>query len=66
MANRFQPATDVYVLDMEYWECAYLRPIQQETLAKTGDSDRRMIIAEYTLCAKNPSSSGKIYTVTTS
>lgn len=66
VANRFQPATDVYVLDMEYWECAYLRPIQSETLAKTGDSDRRMIIAEYTLCAKNPSSSGKIYTVTTS
>lgn len=66
VANRFMPAANVYVLDMEYWEVAYLRPIQQEELAKTGDSDRRMLLAEYTLCAKNPSSSAKIYTTTTS
>lgn len=66
VANRFMPAANVYVLDMEYWEVPYLRPIQQEELAKTGDSDRRMLIAEYTLCAKNPSSSAKIYTTTTS
>lgn len=66
VANRFMPAANVYVLDMEYWEVAYLRPIQQEELAKTGDSDRRMLIAEFTLAALNPSSSGKIYTTTTS
>lgn len=66
VANRFMSAANVYLLDMEYWEVAYLRPIQQEVLAKTGDSDHRLILAEYTLGALNPSSSAKIYTTTTS
>lgn len=66
VANRFMPAANVYVLDMEYWGVAYLRPIQRESLAKTGDSDVSHILAEYTLVAKNPSSSAKIYTTTTS
>lgn len=66
VANRFQPAGTIYALDMEYFEVAYLRPIQQEDLSKTGDSDRKMLLAEYTLVAKEPTSSGKIYTVTTS
>lgn len=65
VANRFMPSNNVYVLDMEYFEVAYLRPIQQEDLAKTGDSDRKLLIAEYTLCAKEPDSSAKIYTTTT-
>lgn len=65
-ASRFVPAGNVLVADMEYWSVDYLRPIQQETLSKTGDSDRRLILAEYTLCAKSPSSSGKVYTVTSS
>lgn len=64
VANRFTPAANVYVLDMEYWSVAYLRPIQRDELSKTGDSDRALILAEYTLCAKNPSSSAKIYTTT--
>lgn len=64
VANRFMPAGNVYVLDMEYWSVSYLRPIQQESLAKTGDSDRAMLLAEYTLCAKEPDSSAKIYTTT--
>lgn len=66
VANRFMPTNNVYLLDMEYWECAYLRPIQRDELAKTGDSDRALLIAEYTLVAKEPDSSAKIYTTTTS
>ena len=66
VANRFQPAATVFALDMEYWCVAYLRPIQTEELGKTGDSDRRMIITEYTLASKNEAASGKIYTTTTS
>ena len=58
------PAGNVYVLDLEYWSVSYLRPIQQQQLAKTGDSDRTMLLAEYTLCAKEPDSSAKIYTTT--
>jgi len=64
--SRFTPASNVYVLDTEYWEAAFLRPINQKPLAKTGDSEHRQILAEVTLCAKNPSSSGKVYTTTTS
>lgn len=66
VANRFMPAANVYALDMEYWCVAYLRPITTEDLGKTGDSDRRMLIAEYTLGSKNEAASGKIYTTTTS
>ena len=66
VANRFQPAGTVYALDMEYWCVAYLRGIQTEDLSKTGDSDRRLIITEYTLGSKNEAASGKIYTTTTS
>lgn len=66
VANRFTPAANVYALDMEYWGVAYLRPLQRESLAKTGDSDRAMILAEYTLASHAPGSSGKVYTTTTS
>jgi hypothetical protein len=66
VANRFQPAATVFALDMEYWCVAYLRPIQTTKLAKTGDSERSMILAEYTLGSKNEAASGKVYTTTTS
>jgi hypothetical protein len=33
-------------------------------LAKTGDAEKRMILAEYTLTAKNEKSSGAIYDLT--
>jgi len=66
VASRFSPATDVYILDLETWECCYLRPIQSSELAKTGDSDRRQILAEFTLAAHSPNANAKIYTTTTS
>lgn len=66
MANRFQQNTNVYVLDLEYWCVSYLRPIQTEDLAKTGDSERRMILSEYTLEAKNEKASGLLSAVLTS
>lgn len=64
VADRFMPtqagAHAVYVLDMEYWEVAFLRDFQTEPLAKTGDSDRSLVLAEYTLKALNPNASAKI------
>ena len=66
VADRFTDTDVAYAFDLEYWEASYLRPIRQQQLAKTGDSDRVQLITEVTLCAKNPSSSGKIYTLTTS
>lgn len=64
VASRFMPAGNVYCIDPEYWEIAYLRPIQKIDLAKTGDSERKMLLAECTLIAKEPNSSAKIYTTT--
>jgi hypothetical protein len=64
VANRFMSAVNVYALDMDYWSVDYLRPIQTEALSKTGDSDRSMIISEYTLSSLNEAASGKIYTTT--
>ena len=37
---------------------AYLRPFQTESLAKTGDSIKQMIIAEYGLMSKNQAANG--------
>ena len=66
VANRFTVASQAYILDLEYWSVAYLRPIQNVELAKTGDSDRSMLLCEATLVADNPNSSAKITALTTS
>lgn len=58
--NRFQRAGPVFVLDMDYWKVAYLRPVKQKEIARTGASTKRFIDVEYTLVAANPLSSGKI------
>ena len=58
--NRFMPSTQIYFLDMEYWAIAELRGMETVPLAKTGDSDRAMLITELTLEARNQASSGKI------
>lgn len=66
VANRFTAAGNALVLDMEYWGIASLRGFTHELLAKTGDSTHGQIVGEKTVVALNPSSSAKIYTLTTS
>lgn len=58
--NRFMEPSTILVLDMEYWALAELDGIQEVPLAKTGDSDRAMIITEVTLESRNQAASGKI------
>ena len=55
-----------HVVDTEMWAAAYLRPFQVQDLAKTGDADKKQLLVEYTLIAKNEASSGKIADLTTS
>ena len=43
----------LYFFDYDFWSIDYLRPFQTETLAKTGDSMKQLMIAEYGLRAKN-------------
>lgn len=62
-ANRFQRARDVLVLEMEKWGVAYLpgRKLVSIKLAKTGDSEKRQILSEYTLEARNEKASGGVF-----
>jgi hypothetical protein len=60
VADRFMPTGMLYCLDMEYWEVAYLRPFQSWDLAKTGDTERKQILVEYTLKALNRDSGANI------
>jgi hypothetical protein len=56
--DRFQRARDCWFIDFDFWAVAYLRPFQTESLAKTGDSIKQMIIAEYGLMSKNQAANG--------
>jgi hypothetical protein len=66
--NRFQRARDVLVLQLEMWALAYVngRRMVSLPLAKTGDSDRRMMLSEYALVARNEKSGGGVFDLTTS
>lgn len=66
--NRFSRSRDALVLQMDMWACAYLsgRRMVSTPLAKTGDSDLKVILSEYTLVARNEGSSGAVYDLTTS
>ena len=68
VANRFQRPRDVLVLETDKWAVAYLngRNMISIPLAKTGDSERREILAEYALVARNEKSSGGVFDNTTS
>jgi hypothetical protein len=68
VANRFQRSRDVLVLEMDKWAVAYLngRNMISIPLAKTGDSDRSQILAEYALVARNEKSSGGVFDNTAS
>ena len=64
--NRFSRGRTVLFLDIEMWSVAYLRPMQQIQVARTGDAEKRVLLAEYTLVCKNELASGKLPDLTTS
>lgn len=68
VANRFQRARDVLVLEMDKWAVAYLngRKMISLPLAKTGDSERTQILSEYALVSRNEKASGGVFDNTTS
>ena len=51
--SRLMLADMLFFVDYDFWAVDYLRPFQTETLAKTGDSIKQLMIAEYGLRAKN-------------
>ena len=48
------------------WSVDYLRRFQTVDLAKTGDAEKRLLLTEWTLVAKNEASSGTVADLTTS
>ena len=64
VANRFSPKRNAFVLDTEFFGVGMLRPMQTVDLAKTGDAEKRMILAEYGLMVKNEAASGAVYDLT--
>jgi len=66
MPSRENRSRDVFILQDDMWAVGVLRPTKNTNLAKTGDSTKRQVITELTLCAKNEKSSGGIFDNTTS
>lgn len=64
--SRFNRDRTLCVLDMSYWAIAYLRRMQSQELAVTGDSTNRMLLAEWTLESRNEAASGKVTDLATS
>lgn len=68
VANRFMRTRDVLVLQMDMWALAYLngRKMVSIPLAKTGDSERREVLSEFSLESRNEKASGAVFDNTTS
>jgi hypothetical protein len=68
VADRFGRTRDVLILQMDMWGKAALpgRDMLSTPIAKVGDSERRLILSEYTLEARNEKASGGVFDLTTS
>jgi hypothetical protein len=64
--NRFSRSRSAYALQMDMWGIDFLRPFHQIDLAKTGDSEKKALIVEYTLRSNNEAASAMIADLTTS
>ena len=64
--NRFSRDRDALVLDMDYWSVGFLRDFTMHELSKTGDAEKRQILAELTLISRNEGASGGVFDLTTS
>lgn len=58
--SRYMRTQTALCLDTSLWGVAYLRPFQTMDIAKSGDSQKKMVIAEWTLVAKNPLGNAKV------
>ena len=66
VASRNMRARDCLILQMDMWARANLRGVGTTPLAKTGDSERKQLLVEWTLVARNEKASGGVFDLTTS
>lgn len=64
--SRFSRSRSGLLVDRDMAEVIYLRPFTTHKLAKTGDSDRMQLLAEYSLKVNNQAAHGVIADLTTS
>lgn len=57
---------DCLVLQTDMWARGTLRGMQTKDLARTGDSERKQLIVEWTLVSRNEKASGGVFDLTTS
>lgn len=62
--NRFQRNRDALFVDPEYVSFVYLRDFRTEKLAKTGDSEKRMLLVEWGLKVKTELAHGIVADLT--
>lgn len=65
VANRFSRDRTLHALMTDMWAVSTLRPKQTIDLAKVGDNEKAMILAEYTLESRNDSGSAWVFDLTT-
>ena len=58
--NRYMRSSVVFGIDPEYVSVAFLDGIKMEDLAKTGDSEKKMLVTEFCLVADNPDAHFKL------
>lgn len=61
--NLFQRSRDVFVLESGKLAIAWLRPIFKKDIAATGDSEKAMLIGEWSLENQNPKAHGAVYDI---
>lgn len=64
--DRFIRARDAFAITPDMLSLAFLRDFKVESLAKTGDAEKRHIIVEYTLRVNNEAAHGHMADLTTS
>lgn len=58
--SRWMPSGYLYCLDTKQWQVDYLRGFQTIDIATVGDSERKTLLAEWTLVCKAPTANTKI------
>jgi hypothetical protein len=62
--SRYVRDTVVLCIDPDYWATAWLRPFNKVPLAKTGEAEKALIRAEWTLVCRNNAASAKVVSCT--
>lgn len=60
VVSRYMRGSVVLCLDMATWGIAWLDPIQSMSMPKSGDSERHMLVGEWTLVCKSPEANTKL------